>query len=930
MRAFPNDTDAVVYFTYSPLNDTSIVTKVHLSLVDQRTNENALNDITGVLIYDASSGQGDASSSVGFDPSTGMYYVVIPRISLRGTAAWNINQYYKVQLRLDCTDGGDYSDEKTKTAYLLENQLNFSEWSTVCLLRPILQPNIQLRQFDLNQSTFEPSYNKGIIPINGKVFFGDGGNNGETETLQSYTLQVLPRESNTVIYQTENIYTGNQIDPNDINYRLDLQAIDTDETHEFILRVIITTKNQYVMSKDYEFAIYDYTEMTDFHPVGVHDEDSTDTSLTVDVNEEEGIATFRFRNMAALYGIIYVKRASSVSNFKDWESILEKRVSDTVDITITDNTIGSHVWYRYSIQFENNMGALSQVYYTNIIFPKFYDAFISRLDRQLDVRYDFKVTSVKPVVNRAKIDTLGGKYPKFAENAVLNYKQFSITGLISAEADYHQVFMTKAGYFKDSYNNYRTFLSQEKILELVRNDSKDWIDQTGRYLTTTYDDWFWEREFREEAVTWLNDGEPKLFRSMTEGLVPVMITDISLTPKIQLGRRLYDFSATMYEIGDGHSLENLDALGIIDIPKVEIGLGSGDADTPGGNPGADYRVVETIGQVFEFSPTDNNNMITAGAIRDRVLEKYDAGGVYREREAFDLYIKNVQIYFHNDPHMFLMTGNNNLQMVTSATQQQIQSGRVRLGYTFQIQTSESAGWQTIFVNERGYYQIPEDMNVTGIAFNQYTDAATGREGDNVSINYIVVFKERAAAGTVIVGQTVDRTVIGQYQGVFKANQFLGDMIRSKYNYISGNITQRMQYWRGISIDVTPYAVAHIKYRSMDDYENYVVGATGILHMLRDFPISDMCFLGVSMTEQPIERQRYLAEHECCILNESADTTANIKKPLNNCVYNIDGKQMIYNQNTWVQYTSNGNGTGIAAVDVEGAINYFGDIVATQY
>ena len=51
-----------------------------------------------------------------------------------------------------------------------------------------------------------------------------------------------------------------------------------------------------------------------------------------------------------------------------------------------------------------------------------------------------------PVVNRVKIDTLGGRYPKFAENAKLNYKQFNLTGLIIAESDYNRQFMDDLDY----------------------------------------------------------------------------------------------------------------------------------------------------------------------------------------------------------------------------------------------------------------------------------------------------------------------------------------------------------------------------------------------------------------------------------------------------------------------------------------------------
>lgn len=50
---------------------------------------------------------------------------------------------------------------------------------------------------------------------------------------------------------------------------------------------------------------------------------------------------------------------------------------------------------------------------------------------------------------------------------------------------------------------------------------------------------------------------------MTEGNLAVMLDSITLTPDKTLGRRLYSFSATMYEVGDGRDLDSLTSLGIL-------------------------------------------------------------------------------------------------------------------------------------------------------------------------------------------------------------------------------------------------------------------------------------------------------------------------------------------------------------------------------
>jgi hypothetical protein len=98
---------------------------------------------------------------------------------------------------------------------------------------------------------------------------------------------------------------------------------------------------------------------------------------------------------------------------------------------------------------------------------------------------------------------------------------------------------------------------------------------------------------------------------MTEGNMAVMLTDISLTPNATLGRKLYNFTATMYEIGDGYSLESLSSLGIIDIID-EKKLSTDDEDE---FDSSDFLSHYTVGQipsfVFPLGP-DNSASVVKG------------------------------------------------------------------------------------------------------------------------------------------------------------------------------------------------------------------------------------------------------------------------------------------------------------------------------
>ena len=114
---------------------------------------------------------------------------------------------------------------------------------------------------------------------------------------------------------------------------------------------------------------------------------------------------------------------------------------------------------------------------------------------------------------------------------------------------------------------------------------------------------------------------------MPEGNIAVMLTDINLTPDSQLGRMLYNFSATMYEIADGYNLEDLNNLGIIDIPNsVNVFINGTDINgnisqkTEEANTG--NKKSNKIGQTtFSFKGTDSD--LINGYFEDKKQESYN-------------------------------------------------------------------------------------------------------------------------------------------------------------------------------------------------------------------------------------------------------------------------------------------------------------------
>jgi hypothetical protein len=91
-----------------------------------------------------------------------------------------------------------------------------------------------------------------------------------------------------------------------------------------------------------------------------------------------------------------------------------------------------------------------------------------------------------------------------------------------------------------------------------------------------------ERKFREAVMQWASDGQPKLFRSETEGNMIVMLSGVGFAP-YNRQRRLYSISATVTEVAE-YNLSNLIQYGLVPIdfdPFVlpyDIGFTAGSLD----------------------------------------------------------------------------------------------------------------------------------------------------------------------------------------------------------------------------------------------------------------------------------------------------------------------------------------------------------------
>lgn len=202
--------------------------------------------------------------------------------------------------------------------------------------------------------------------------------------------------------------------------------------------------------------------------------------------------------------------------------------------------------------YENRKEALA----TQFLTVDFEDAFLSDGERQLKIRYNPKVASFKSTILESKIDTLGGKYPTFFRNGNVEYKEFSISGLVSRHMDDNGKFMRAAA---DSEIGRASTPAAAHI-------------EYSPYTNLDGENFYLEREFKMEVMKWLMNGKPKLFRSPGEGNYIVRTMNTSFSPNDTLGRMLHTFNCTAYEIAEFNekNLKAYNLFGLLDVSPEDL------------------------------------------------------------------------------------------------------------------------------------------------------------------------------------------------------------------------------------------------------------------------------------------------------------------------------------------------------------------------
>ena len=547
-----------VYFSISSFNSRSEIKNAQVTLTNQNTNVSALSTLKYPCGIKLSPIYEDVTKT-----TEDRYYIEIEPSDLEPeydydeekgrytTSKFNINQYYKVQIRFTSAEAPDisvgmppsdydsehnkYNDAQSIDSWLTANLNKFSEWSTVCLIRGISAPILTVKGLDANADS--STWAAPNVDLIGTLTFI---NTLETETLKSYRVKLFDNNKE-LLTDSGDLYSNSYTDVNEIKYTFKYNFQDGEN---YSIQLSYITKNLYEETVTYNFTIIEGT-------IG-----ALEATIAALPDVENGRIGINIKGLTTeeFVGNITIRRTSNESNFKLWEDVFTASiVGEPLDYTWYDYTIESGVWYKYCAQKRDTSGKRGIVLTLNepqmIVFD---DMFLNAEGTQLCLRFDPQITSFKRTISEAKIDTIGSKYPFINRNGYMDYKEFPIGGLITCFMNHDNIFTSK----EDMYG--------EDVLGLYK-------DYNDKKRITDFNDYTYERDFREKVLDFLNKNTVKLFRSATEGNILVKLMNISLTPNATLGRRIYSFTCTAYEIDD-FTLENCNKYGITNLGDYQTVL----------------------------------------------------------------------------------------------------------------------------------------------------------------------------------------------------------------------------------------------------------------------------------------------------------------------------------------------------------------------
>lgn len=849
-----------VYFSLSIYNSFSEINKnAQVTVSNQQTNKSVLAQTKYPNEIKLCEVKRDAARA------SDQYYIEILPADIQN--GFEINQYYKVQIRFTSSTAPEPPNDAGIDKWLVDNKELFSEWSTICLIRAISQPSLQLVNFPDEGDVIFSNSNVDIV---GSLVFED---ENESDQLSNYQIKLYNNEDTSnpeLVLDSGIIYTNSSQNSNQLNYTLDYLL---EPGTAYLLTISIETRNYYFQTFDYTLLIVQATD----NPLNANiiaENDAEMGSIKV------SIAATEFQNFT---GSVIIRRTSSKSNFNIWEDVYERvyNVEDNINFVWYDITVQSGVWYKYAAQ--KKLGAGSRGAVTEMeepVLAYFEDMFLIANNQQVRIRYNQQVSSMRQNIAEARTETLGAQYPYIRRNGYINYRSLSISGLITFFNDYNDTFTSKDELYGDAASP----------LYAAYNETQN---------ITDFNDYVHEREFREKIIQFLYADNIKLFKTLTEGNVLVKLMNISLSPQQSLGRYLYSFSCEAYEIATD-TFDNYLNYNIIEKEQM-----NSEADADLVPDTTNIQTVEVLGQVYDTVNANEN-------IVDAIAARYESQTSMLRTE-FDK-LTSIKLQFADEPYYIKETSSGLAPLAASDPL----SSSIGLGYIVYINNIP------IMVNQNGLYQINDlgDGEITSISF----PIDSNIEFDYTALLTITNLIEEESTTSQLYTY---KDIVGQLWSAFDYEENAYEIIEQKYTYQIFNASQRLILVGGVQVEANSGTVIYIQTSAESEPVYHVINDTNLLTIIDDnLRISSIYFRGIHLEETLDDREELVGANKFFTeIGKVYNSTSEVTYPEANHVYQVvDNKRFIWYNNNWYEMDDNNN----VQTSVEAILNYYCRVLKEEY
>lgn len=858
--AFLSTETCRVYFSLSIYNSFNEINKnAQVTVSNQQTNKSVLAQTKYPNEIKLCEVKRDAARA------SDQYYIEISPEDIQN--GFEINQYYKVQIRFTSSTAPEPPSDAGIDKWLVDNKELFSEWSTICLIRAISQPSLQLVNFPDEGDVIFSNSNVDIV---GSLVFED---ENESDQLSNYQIKLYNNEDTSnpeLVLDSGIIYTNSSQNSNQLNYTLDYLL---EPGTAYLLTISIETRNYYFQTFDYTLLIVQATD----NPLNANiiaENDAEMGSIKV------SIAATEFQNFT---GSVIIRRTSSKSNFNIWEDVYERvyNVEDNINFVWYDITVQSGVWYKYAAQKKlgpGSRGAVTEM--GEPVLAYFEDMFLIANNQQVRIRYNQQVSSMRQNIAEARTETLGAQYPYIRRNGYINYRSLSISGLITFFNDYNDTFISKDELYGDAASP----------LYAAYNETQN---------ITDFNDYVHEREFREKIIQFLYADNIKLFKTLTEGNVLVKLMNVSLSPQQSLGRYLYSFSCEAYEIATD-TFDNYLNYNIIEKEQM-----NSEADADLVPDTTSIQTVEVLGQVYDTVNANEN-------IVDAIAARYESQ-TSMSRTEFDK-LTSIKLQFADEPYYIKETSSGLAPLAASDPL----SSSIGLGYIVYINNIP------IMVNQNGLYQINDlgDGEITSISF----PIDSNIELDYTALLTITNLIEEESTTSQLYTY---KDIIGQLWSAFDYEENAYEIIEQKYTYQIVNASQRLILVGGVQVEANSGTVIYIQTSAESEPVCHVINDTNLLTIIDDnLRISNIYFGGIHLEETLDDREELVGANKFFTeIGKVYNSTSEITYPEENHVYQVvDNKRFIWYNNNWYEMDDNNN----VQTAAEAILNYYCRVLKEEY